>query len=332
MRIRPEQLQQHLAPLKQCYCLHGEEPLILQELAEAIRAQGQQQGFLSRDLFFIEGKFRWQQVIAANQEQSLFASQKIIELRIPSGKPGQDGSKALLELSNTISPDNILLLIAGKIESAAQKSSWYKALDKNGVTIPVFPLAERELFSWINQRARTMNLDMEESAIKLLAARTEGNLLATTQALEKFTLMSTRSTISTNDIDEIVSSDARFTRFQLVDAALNQDFNRAIKILNQLQQEGTDVLSILNSFVREARVLNTVINHPQGIKTGIHSANIWPKNRERIIANAASNHTQKSIQSIITLCLKIDKSVKGLDKNNYWILLSELIKQFCMKF
>ncbi|MDP6968534.1 MAG: DNA polymerase III subunit delta [Gammaproteobacteria bacterium] len=324
MRIRPEQLAQHLQNLAPCYLVQGDEPLLLQEMGDDIRQAAKQQGFLERDLFHVEGRFDWQQISAADQAMSLFASRKIVEIRIPSGKPGKDGGAALLELAENPNPDNLLLVIAGKIDAAGQKSKWYKAFEQKGVAVTVYPLDIQAMPRWISQRANKMGLEIEPQAAQLLAQRTEGNLLATAQELEKFTLRTKTTAISVEEVADDVGGHARYSSFQLVDEALNQNPQRALTILNGLHEEGSEPLAIVWVFAREIRLINKLISHPQGIQAAVDQARIWPKKRVGIVQKAAHSHSKTSVQQMLDLCLRIDQSSKGVGHEKAWDLLSRL--------
>ena len=324
MRIRPEQLAQHLQHLAPCYLVQGDEPLLLQELADDIRQAARDQGFLDRDLFHVEGRFDWQQISAADQAMSLFASRKIVEIRIPSGKPGKDGGATLLELADNPNPDNLILIVAGKIDAAGQKSKWYKAMEKNGVAVSVYPLEIKEMPRWISQRATKLGLQIDPPAAQLLAQRTEGNLLATAQELQKFTLRTETTPISVDEVADDVGGHARYSSFQLVDEALNQNPQRALTILNGLHEEGSEPLAILWVFAREIRLLGKLISHPEGIQAGLDQARIWPKKRVGIVQKAAQSHSKTSVQNMLDLCLRIDQSSKGVGHEKVWDLLSRL--------
>ncbi|HCH24638.1 MAG TPA: DNA polymerase III subunit delta [Oceanospirillaceae bacterium] len=324
MRIRPDQLAQNLQQLAPCYLIHGDEPLLLQELGDEVRQAAKAQDFLDRDLFHVEGRFDWQQISAADQAMSLFASRKIVEIRIPSGKPGKDGGATLLELAQNPNPDNLVLVVAGKMDAAAQKTKWYKAFESNGTTIPVYPLEIGDMPRWIKQRANKLGLQIDPAAAQLLAQRTEGNLLATAQELEKFTLRTQSTPISVDEVADDVGGHARYSSFQLIDEALNQNPQRALTILNGLREEGSEPLAILWVFTREVRTISKVISHSGGIQAGLDQARIWPKKRLGIMQKAASSHNASSVQLMLDLCLRIDQSSKGASHENVWVLLSML--------
>ena len=331
MRIKPDQLQNHLAKsLAGCYMVHGDEPLLQQEACDAIRHKARQEGFLERDLFHAEGRFNWQQITASDQAMSLFSSRKIIEIRIPSGKPGKEGAAALSLLLAQPNPDNLVLISSGKIDSKSQTSKWFKALDTAGVCIAVFALEAQHMGRWINQRSQTLGLKITPEACQLLSQRTEGNLLATAQELEKFTLNGAGFEIIADLIDADVGGLARYSNYQLVDTALTGQAHHSLTMLYGLKEEGTKAMDILWVLSREIRLLSSIINHPQGLEAGLTQARVWEK-RKAYLRTAAQQHNAHSAQHMLHQCEAIDQCVKGVSKANAWDLLGALIMQLAGK-
>ena len=331
MRIKPDQLQNHLAKsLAGCYMVHGDEPLLQQEACDAIRHKARQEGFLERDLFHVEGRFNWQQITASDQAMSLFSSRKIIEIRIPSGKPGKEGAAALSLLLAQPNPDNLVLISSGKIDSKSQTSKWFKALDTAGVCIAVFALEAQHMSRWINQRSQTLGLKITPQACQLLSQRTEGNLLATAQELEKFTLNGAGFEITADHIDADVGGLARYSNYQLVDTALTGQAHHSLTMLYGLKEEGTKAMDILWVLSREIRLLSSIINHPQGLEAGLTQERVWDK-RKAYLRAAAQQHNAHSAQHMLHQCEAIDQCVKGVSKANAWDLLGVLIMQLAGK-
>lgn len=327
MLIKPDQLENHLTRgLSGLYLVHGDEPLLQQELCDAIRAKAKQEGFLERDLFHAEGRFDWHQITASDQAMSLFSSQKIIEIRIPSGKPGKEGSTALAQLAQNPNPDNLVLISAGKIDSKSFNTKWFKALDKAGVCVAVYPMESQHMGRWINQRAAKLGLSISAEANQLLVQRTEGNLLATAQELEKFSLQGAGFEITGEHIDSDVGGLARYSNYQLVDTALQGKPNHSLEMLYGLKEEGSHALEILWVLSREIRVLGAVITNTEGIEAGLRQERVWEK-RKNLIRTAAKHHDNISVQQMLHQCEAIDQCVKGVSLANEWDLLSGLIMQ-----
>jgi DNA polymerase-3 subunit delta len=331
MRIKPDQLQNHLAKgLSGCYLVHGDEPLLQQEIGDTIRSKARQEGFLERDLFHVEGRFNWQQITASDQAMSLFSSRKIIEIRMPSGKPGKEGSAALSQLVAEPNPDNLVLISSGKIDSKSQNSQWFKALDTAGVCMAMFPLEAHQMGRWINQRSQTLGLKITPEACQLLAQRTEGNLLATAQELEKFTLNGAGFEITAEHIDADVGGLARYSNYQLVDTALLGQAHQSLTMLYGLKEEGVKAMDLLWVLSREIRLLTSIVNHPQGLEAGLTQERVWEK-RKAYLRSAAQQHNAHSAQHMLRQCEAIDQCVKGVSKANVWDLLGALIMQLAGK-
>jgi DNA polymerase-3 subunit delta len=331
VRIKPEQLQNHLTKgLAGCYMVHGDEPLLQQEICDAIRNKARQEGFLERDLFHAEGRFDWQQITASDQAMSLFSSRKIIEIRIPSGKPGKEGAAALSLLVANPNPDNLVLISSGKIDSKSQSSKWFKALDTTGVCVAIFPLEAQHMGRWINNRTKSLKLSITPEACQLLIQRTEGNLLATAQELEKFTLNGAGFEITAEHIDADVGGLARYSNYQLVDTALTGQASHSLTMLYGLKEEGTNAMEILWVLSREIRLLITIINHPLGVEAGLKQERVWEK-RKGYLRNATQHHNSHSAQDMLRQCEAIDQCVKGVSKANAWDLLGALIMQLAGK-
>ncbi len=186
MRIRPEQLnaalQKGLAPV---YFISGDEPLQLGEMADAVRKAARQAGFETREIFSADTGFEWNELAVSADSLSIFADKKIIDLRLPSGTPGTEGSKALITYCERLPEDTLLLITAGKLASASLKTRWFQALDKAGCVIQVWPLEGQDLIRWLQQRMQSRGLQAEAEGLRTLAARIEGNLLAAAQEIEK---------------------------------------------------------------------------------------------------------------------------------------------------
>ena len=221
MRIKPEQLgamlKKSLAPV---YFISGDEPLQLGEIADAIRKTAKKSGFENREILSAETGFEWNQLAFTADSYSLFADKKIIDLRLPSGTPGIDGSKALIAYCERLPEDTLLLVTAGKIASGALKTKWLEALDKKGVVIQVWPLEGSDLIRWLQQRAEQRGLHIETEGLRILASRIEGNLLAAAQEIEKLYVLYGTANLSSRQISEAVADSSRYDVFKLMDSVL----------------------------------------------------------------------------------------------------------------
>jgi len=243
MKIPFQQLSSQLSkPLSPIYFVTGDEPFQLDEACRMIREAAQQQGFSERQIFHVDRSFDWSALAAEGNNLSLFSEKKLIELRIPNAKPGREGTKALQEYSESLPDDTILLISAGKLEAAQTKSKWLKSLDQAGVLLQIWPVEISRLPQWIQQRLNLRGLSAEPEAIKILADRIEGNLLAADQEFEKLLLLYGEGKLSTEQIQSAVSDSARYDIFSFADACLSGDPERVAKLIFGLKAEGVEAV------------------------------------------------------------------------------------------
>ena len=279
MKIRAEQLQSHLSKeLLPVYVISGDEPLLAQESADAVRLAARNKGFSGREVFHGEGKFDWSQLHNEANALSLFAEKKIIEIRISNGKPGDKGSKALCELCANPSPDNLLLVILPKLERSAQNSKWVKALEAVGAHIQVWPVTGDQLPRWIKQRLLESNITANQQAVEILAERVEGNLLAAVQEIEKLKLLAIEGKVDAIMMSSVVADSARYNLFEFVDKVLAGDAQSAARSLRGLHSEGTDAIPLLWAITRELRILikaSEQISRGENRDWALKNAGVW---------------------------------------------------------
>ena len=221
MRLRPDQLISHLqrsgpAPV---YCLSGDDPLQLLEAEDAIRSHAREAGIQERSVLDVNKGFDWNVLARESANLSLFSDRRLIELRLGNHKPGKAGGEALTEYATNINNDNVLLITAAKLDKAAQQTRWYKSLDSAGVTVQIWPIDNHRLPDWIVQRMQRLGKKMDRDAADLIAQRTEGNLLAAKQELEKLCLLIDKDRVSLQDVMESVGDSARYDVFALIEQA-----------------------------------------------------------------------------------------------------------------
>ena len=332
MRLKPEQLNQHLqSPLKPVYVVSGDEPLLSQEICDSIRAAAKAQGFDEREVHHVDGQYKWAELIDSANSMSLFASRKVIELRIENGKPGDQGSKALLEICQQPNPDNILLVVLPKVDKSAQNSKWFKALDKLGAFIQHWPVERNQLPGWIANRLRANNLKADREALALLADRTDGNLLAAAQEIEKLKLI-THDTITAADVEASVGDASRYDVFALTEACFKGDVARSLHILSVLQGEGLNALQPLGIIANDIRLLLTFcqLKH-SGVaedKALQQLKVFWPKKQQQM-KGASRRLNVTVIQQSLQLCNQVDFATKSLLQDDAWRLLSVLVTKLC---
>jgi DNA polymerase-3 subunit delta len=318
------QLQKGLAPL---YLVTGDEPLQLGEATDAIREAARANGYDSRDVIDADRNFNWDELAAEANSLSLFAEQRILDLRIPSGKPGASGGKALVEYVERPAADTLLLITMPKLERSQTTSKWFKAIDKAGAVIQVWPLSEAQLPPWIEQRMRERGLIPRPGVTALLAERIEGNLLAAAQEIDKLLLLQGPGGVSTEQLLAAVSDSARYDVFDLVDSALAGKTARSLRILNGLQGEGTPAPVVLWALSREIRMLAELAHEvakgcPPQRAVG-QRREIWEK-RKPLVGKALQRLTPSKWRRLLLLCGYADRAVKGREKGDPWLLFQDI--------
>lgn len=332
MRLQPDQLgaalHKGLAPI---YLICGDEPLQSGEAADEVRAAAKQAGFTVREILTVEGNFDWSQLLLEADSLSIFAEKKIIDLRMPSAKPGQEGAKALIDYCRN-SPENTLLLIScGKLPSQAQKSRWFQALEKAGDVIQVWPLQGKDLLKWLQRRSQKKGMQIDPEGLKLLATRIEGNLLAAAQEIEKLYILHGASAISKQAVEDSVADSARFDVFKLLDSVLMAKPKRAIKILQGLKAEGVAEPVVLWALSREVRTLfhiKTALEQGGQKDRVLAKHQVWDK-RKSLVMKALSRLSLGDLQKVLLLCAKADRQIKGQLPGDSWETLFAVCLGFC---
>ncbi len=327
MNIRYEDLPAQLSQgLKPVYIISGDEPLQVGEVCDAIRQQARKQGFSEREVMHVEKNFDWEQFLAASNSLSLFAEQRLMELRMPSGKPGDKGSKVLQEYAQNPAPDTVLLIIAGKIEKAAQNSKWYKALDGIGTSVQVWPVEAKMLPQWIRRRMQAKGMQPTTEAVTLLAERVEGNLLAAAQEIDKLLLLHGEGTIDFAAMADSVADSARYDIYGLVDAALGGDNKRVLRMLAGLKAEGAETVLLLWALTREIRVSQAMAKQlelGERIDQVIAKHRVWPKRKPLVIAGLR-RHNNQAWLAMLQRAARLDLMIKGRKTGNVWDELLQL--------
>jgi DNA polymerase III subunit delta len=253
VRLRSEQLPAALSKgLAGIYLVSGDEPLLVGEAADAIRAAARAAGFADRQVYFVDRSFGWDDLRLAGNSLSLFAERRLFELRMPTGKPDK-GAALIAELAAHPVPDLIFLVITEKLDKKSIDSPWVQAIEKHGAWIPIMPVDAAALPGWLRGRAKTLRIDVEAEAAQLIVERVEGNLLAAQQELEKLALLANGEPIGVELVLRSVGDSARYDVFQLAEAAAAGDAARALRVLMGLRSEGVEPTLILWALVRELR-------------------------------------------------------------------------------
>ncbi len=334
MRLRPEQLaaalQKALSPI---YCISGDEPLQLGEMADAVRGAARKAGYDSREILVADAGFSWHDLTESAGSLSIFADKKIIDLRLPAATPGAEGSKALIAYCERPPEDTLLLITAAKIAGASLKSRWFQALDKAGCVIQVWPLEGPDLMRWLQQRMQRRGLQAETESIRVLASRIEGNLLAAAQEIEKLYVLYGEGRLSKQQIFDVVADSSRFDVFKLIDSILAGRVGRILKILSGLQAEGVAAPVVLWALTREARIL---IKIKLALSSGQNRAQAFKNNqirdkRQQLVSDALSRLSEGDLNSILMLSAKADRQIKGQQQGESWETLLAVCLMFAQK-
>ena len=327
MRIKLEQLsqqlQQHSATL---YVLFGNEPLLIQEAADSIRTHAQREGYTERVVLSADQHFDWSALLTAGSNLSLFSKRRIIDLRIPSGKPGKEGGKSLEAFCTALPADTLTLVTLPRIDKQGQASKWFKTLEACGVVIPVYAIERQQLPQWIEQRLSHQQQTTDPPALQFFADRVEGNLLAAHHEIQKLALLYPSGHLTLEQIKTAVLDVARYDAFQLADAMLAADAARYARILNGLQGEGTPPLVILATLTEQIRQL---IHLHQGLARGqaaaqlLQAVRVWG-DRQKLVMTAVRSLSLPRLSRGISKAAAIDRIIKGVELGDAWEALLQL--------
>lgn len=332
MRIYPDKLDDHLGrQLAPVYLVSGDEPLQHGECCDAIRRTAREAGHSTREVMEAGSGFDWQQLLAEAATFSLFAEKKIIDLRIPGGKPGAEGSRALNSYCSDPPPDTLLLLSLPKIDRQQQNSRWFKAIDALGVVIQVWPIDHQRLPGWIETRLHAAGITPTREAVRLLADRVEGNLLAAHQEIEKLVLLHGTGAIDAEQLIAAVSDSARYDAFELVDSALRGDTARCLRILEGLRGEGIPPPVVLWALHREVRAMAQIsadVARRLSADQAIGRARVFNK-RVGLVRGALGRLKTPQWLALLDLCQLADQAIKGVGGQQPWILLEQIALTIC---
>ncbi len=321
MRLTAEQLPAALGRgLAGSFLVSGEEPLLADEAADAIRAAARAAGHVERSVFFIERGFPWEEVRRAAQSLSLFAERRLFELRMPSGKPDK-GAELLLELVERPPPDTVLLVVTEKLDKKSLEAPWVRAIEKHGVWVPVRAIEPAALPAWLRARARALGMELEPLAAELIVERVEGNLLAARQELETLRLLAAGAPISADLVLRAVGMSARYDVFQLATAAAEGDAQRALRVLVGLRAEGVEPTLVLWALTRELRGLWQARERARLRTKSFGSAwNLAATPSPRALARRG----RMPLGRLLIQASRVDRVVKGVQPGDAWTALTGL--------
>lgn len=324
MSFSLSQLRQHLAgdSLKPVYFLAGEEHLLLIEAADALRARARALGYLERDILDAEAGFDWDDLARAAIGMSLFASRKLIDLRVPTGKPNKDGAAAITEYCQRPPPDTVLLITSTQW-SKQHHAAWVDEIEAVGVFVPIATLRPDDLPAWIGQRMASRGIKADRDAVDLLAERSEGNLLAAAQEIDKLALLAGDRLIDGPTLEGLVADSARYDAFKLTDAALGGDAVRALRIVAGLRAEGEQVPGLMGLLLYQLQILVRLAAAPNPAQA-FRAERIYPA-REAIYRKALQRGNLSHWEQCLAQAARIDRISKGRGAGDAWLELERLL-------
>lgn len=319
MRLNAEQfLDRPPKTLTPLYVIHGAEPLAALEAADSLRKLVREAGYNEREVLTAEPGFDWNRLVTAGNALSLFATKRLLELRIPTGKPGKEGSAAIVDFCKRLPEDTITLVTLPEIDWQTRSTTWFGALDAVAVVIEALPVERAKLPRWLQQRLARQQQTASSEALEFLADRVEGNLLAAKQEIDKLALLCPPGEISLQTIESGVVNVSRFNSFQLAQAIYQGDVARLARMLAGLKAEGEAPPLILWVLTNELRMLLRVLG---ATRSGRPPA----PGKTRDLEQLSRRHTRDSLRKLLREAAKIDRMVKGLDSRDPWDALLKLV-------
>jgi DNA polymerase-3 subunit delta len=321
VQLRAEQLEPHLARnLGGIYVVHGDEPLIALEAADAVRAAARARGFVEREVFEPGRSFDWSELAHSFASLSLFGGKKIVELRLPSGKPGVAGGDAIARYCARPSPDILFLVSLPRLDRMSQSSAWFGALSSAGVVVDVWPVERSRLPAWIAERLARQRQRAAREALEFLADRVEGNLLAAHQEVQKLALLAPEGELDLDTVREAVANVARYDAYAAGEALLGGDAARYLRIIDGLKSEGEAPTLVLWTLSEELFALARI---QAGAASGrpvdelMRENRIWGP-RQRPMKAAAGRVRPQAVQRALAHAAGIDRAIKGVGPGQPW--------------
>jgi len=332
MRISTEQLQQHLArELKPLYAVFGDETLLALEASDRIRTRARADGYSERDVLTADSAFKWSELAFTGSSQSLFASRRILELRIPTGKPGVEGSEALQQYCGRQPPDTLTLIVLPEIDWRAQKAGWFEALDRAGVVVEAKTVTRKALPEWIAGRLRAQQQEADRETLDFIADRVEGNLLAAHQEVQKLGLLFPAGRLSYEQAREAVLDVARYDVFNVGEALLEGDVLHLARMMDGLKGEGVAPPLVLWALAEEIRAIGRVL---EGAASGKTPPQLWRDARvfgnahQQVMQQNCRRFSREQVELGIAHAARVDRMAKGLIRGDVWDELLQLALRF----
>lgn len=328
MKLQLNQLSSHLSnKLAPCYLVTGDEHLLVDEAVDAIRAAARERGFTSREVHVASAGFDWLQLGATGANLSLFAEQRIVELRLPTGKPGRAGGQAIVDFISQLGPELMLIVSTPKLDRNNSNAKWVKALAAAGAHLTVWPIGVRELPGWLGERMRRAGLRPSREAVAMIADRVEGNLLAASQEVEKLRLLLGEGDVSDADVSRAVANSSRFDVYKLADAALAGDPRRSLRILAGLREEGIEPPLVMWSLTKELRALariSDLLSVDRDLGGAMRKAGVW-NSRQALVRGCIARHSRDDFYQLLKAAGRADAAAKGQAPGDAWQMAADIL-------
>ena len=328
MKVPFRQLDSHLnRNLAKVYLVAGDEPLLVDEALEQIRAAAMRTGFTSRELHTAERSFKWVDLLAGADNLSLFATRKIVEIRLATPKPGDEGAETIAALCERNDPDTLVIVAVGEKLGQASRTAWVKAVEQHGVVVEIWPIERGELPRWIQQRAAAQKLKLTPAAAQSLADRVEGNLLAADQEIKRLALTAAGREIDEAEVLEFVANNSRFDVFALADAVLAGETGRTFKILSGLRAEGVHPVQIswvLNRDISLLARLEYAVRHGDNLEGALVRSGVWQR-RQPLVRKALAKFKAPRLKALLAEAARVDAALKGVFPAEPWTTLTDLL-------
>ncbi len=309
--------------LKPVWLIAGAEHLLVMEAADQLRARTRELGFAEREIHDVDHRFDWNELAMSGAAMSLFSRRRVIELRMPTGKPGKEGSAAISAWCAD-PPADTLLMITAQEWSKSHEGAWYGAVDRVGVAMPVWPIKREEMPAWISSRMQSRGLRATGDAIGLLAERIEGNMLAAAQEIDKLALLVGDAVLDIDMLEASVADDARYDAFRLTDAAIGGDATRALRMVEGLRTEGAEAIPLLGWMLNQLRLLHRLASAGGNLNQAFKSERIWDAKQglfKRALKLGDAAHWERCIVHLGC----IDRIAKGRADGDVWREVERLI-------
>jgi DNA polymerase III subunit delta len=284
-------------------------------------------GFTSRELHTADRSFKWADLLAGADNLSLFATRKIVEIRLATPKPGDEGAETIEALCEREDPDTLVIVAVGEKLGAASRSNWVKAIEQHGAFVEIWPIDRTELPRWIQQRARNLRLKLTQAAAQSLAERVEGNLLAADQEIKRLALTAAGREVDEAEVLEFVANNSRFDVFALADAVLAGETGRAFKILSGLRAEGVHPVQIswvLNRDISLLARLEYAVRHGDNVDGALLRSGVW-RRRQPLVKQALAKFKAARLKALLAEAARVDAALKGVFPAEPWTTLTDLL-------